>query len=321
MPRGPTPFQLGAPGMRVAANGGRVGLEQQPLPRSLEKCPDRGRLLISCPDRPGVVATVSRFLLDRGANLVHLDQHTANPDGGHFSMRVEFDLPDLERMTPELRKDFTAVAEPFGMEWRLVYTCRRKRVAIFASREEHCLEELLWRWEAGDLRADIVMVVSNHPDLEAVVAGRDIPFYYVPVMPNRKQEAEQAQLALLEGRADLVVLARYMQILSGDFVRHWPNRIINIHPSFLPAFPGPQAYEQAYRRGVKLIGATAHYVAEELDAGPIIDQEVQRVCHRCSVQDLKCLGRYVERTVLARAVSWHIEDQVVVKGNRTMVLA
>lgn len=281
----------------------------------------RGRLLISCPDRPGIVAAVSQFFFARGANIVHSDQHTTDPVGGLFLMRVEFDLPGLEERGPELEAEFGAVAARFQMEWRLAYAARPRRLAIFVSKEEHCLLELLWQRRAGDLRAEIAMVISNHPDLQESVAAWGIPFHHVPVTPDTKAEAERTQLSLLEGRADLVVLARYMQIISGEFIRHWPNRIINIHHSFLPAFIGARPYDQAYQRGVKLIGATAHYVTEDLDAGPIIEQDVARVDHRHAVPDLKRIGRHMERVVLARAVAWHVEDRILVHKNKTVVFA
>ena len=289
--------------------------------RDTDQYVDRGRLLISCPDRSGIVAAVSRFLFEQGANIVHSDQHSTAPEGGVFFMRTDFALADLERRGPELERDFASVAERFCMEWRFAYARRLKRLAIFVSREEHCLLELLWQHRAGDLRAEIALVVSNHRDLEREVAPWNIPFYHVPVPAGRKEEAEREQLALLEGRADVVVLARYMQILSGDFIARWPNRIINIHHSFLPAFVGARPYDQAYRHGVKLIGATAHYVTEELDAGPIIEQDVERVDHRHSVEDLKRIGRSIERVVLARAVSWHVEDRILIHENKTVVFA
>ncbi len=282
---------------------------------------DIGCLLISCPDRPGIVAAVSRFLFEQGANIIDSDQHSTDPTGGTFFMRVEFQLPELIKCGAALERAFAQIAAPFTMAWRLAYAGRVKRLALFVSKGEHALFELLWRRRAGDLRAEIAMVISNHPDLERTVAAWEIPFHYIPVEKNKKQEAEAKQLALMEGKIDLVVLARYMQIISPDFIRHYPNRIINIHHSFLPAFVGADPYSRAYERGVKLIGATAHYVTEALDAGPIIEQDVQRVDHRQGVEDLRRIGRYVERMVLARAVSWHVEDRVLVHGNKTVVFS
>jgi formyltetrahydrofolate deformylase len=281
--------------------------------------PERGRLLISCPDRPGIIAAVSRFLYDHGANIVHSDQHSTAPVGGRFFMRTEFDLPDLSRRQPELEREFQSVADTFAMDWRIRSTAVPTRLAVFVSRADHCLLELLWQRQAGDLTATIEMVVSNHADLEPTATGWGVPFYHVPVEPDRKTEAERTQLGLLEGRVDAVVLARYMQILSPGFVARWRGRLINIHHSFLPAFAGARPYEQAHRRGVKLIGATAHYVTEELDAGPIIEQGVERVDHGDTPEDLRRIGRSIERHVLARAVSWHVEDRILLHGNRTVV--
>ncbi len=280
---------------------------------------ERGRMLVSCPDRPGIVAAVSAFLFAQGANIVEADQHSTDPRGGSFFMRVEFDLPDLAARRADLAGAFAPVAARFSMDWRLAPALPRRRLAIFVSRESHCLVELLWRWRAGELPADIAMVVSNHPDLRATVEPFGIPFHHVPVAADARPAAEARQLALLDGAADVVVLARYMQILSPAFVDRHPGRIINIHHSFLPAFAGSDPYRQAHQRGVKIIGATAHYVTAELDAGPIIEQDVQRVSHRDDTDSLRRIGRQIERVVLARAVTWHLEDRVLVHGNRTVV--
>lgn len=284
--------------------------------------PNRARLLIDCPDREGIVAAVSLFLYQQGANIVHSDQHTTDPAGGAFFMRIEFDLPQLGERLVGLKAAFAPIAERFEMNWHLSVADALKRVAIFASKEDHCPLELLWRWKSGDLPAEIAMVVANHRDLQADVEAYGVPFHYVPITRETKTEAEAAQLALVEeGQIDLVVLARYMQIVSPEFIRHFPNRIINIHHSFLPAFVGAKPYAQAYERGVKLIGATAHYVTADLDAGPIIEQDVHRVDHRNDVADLRRIGRNIEREVLARAVAWHLEDRVLVHGNKTVVFA
>lgn len=280
----------------------------------------RGRLLISCPDRPGIVAAVSQFLFEHGANLVDSDQHTTDPEAGMFFMRLEFDLPAQEGVLAELDKDLEPLRQRFAMQARLFQADRPKRMAIFVSKQDHCLLELLWQWRAGDLRAEITQVVSNHADVAPLVAPYGIPFHHVPVTADTKREAEARATALVRD-AEVVVLARYMQILSADFVATFPNRIINIHHSFLPAFIGANPYAQAYARGVKRIGATAHYVTADLDAGPIIEQDVQRVGHKDDVEDLKRIGRQVERTVLARAVAWHLEDRVLVHGNKTVVFA
>ncbi|UFJ43359.1 formyltetrahydrofolate deformylase [Brevibacillus humidisoli] len=280
---------------------------------------DRGRMLITCPDRPGIVSAVSQFLFSHGANIAESDQYSSDPEGGRFFMRIEFDLPELEWRCEELKADFRQIADTFQMEWSIVEAKKRKRIAIFVSKEDHCLLELLWQWKSGMLHADIEMVVSNHPDMQQLVESFGIPYHHIPVTKDTKQEAERQQLELLQGKVDLIVLARYMQILSPRFLEDHPNGIINIHHSFLPAFVGAKPYEQAYRRGVKLIGATAHYVTEELDAGPIIEQDVQRVTHRYDVEALKQIGRQIERTVLARAVGWHLEDRVLVYQNKTVV--
>jgi len=281
---------------------------------------DVGRLLISCPDRPGVVATVSHFLFDHGANIIHADQHSTERGHGTFLTRIEFQLPNLEAQLPDLEQTFKQIAGRFGMEWRLASAAHKKRLAIFVSRQEHALLELLWQHRAGDLKADLALVISNHPTHKALVERQGIPYVHIPVTSGTKAQAEQEQLRLLdEYRVDAVVLARYMQVLSPRFLQHYPARIINIHHSFLPAFVGANPYQAAYDRGVKLIGATAHYVTEELDAGPIIEQDVRRIDHRHDPDDLRRLGRYIERVVLARAVGWHCEDRVLLHGNKTIV--
>ncbi|WP_338552624.1 formyltetrahydrofolate deformylase [Paenibacillus sp. KS-LC4] len=279
----------------------------------------RARMLISCPDRSGIVAAVSHFLHEHGANIVQSDQYTMNPEGGMFFIRFEFDLTDLEQELPVLVEDFARVADRFDMKWHTFRASRKKRLAIFVSKEDHCLMELLWQWKAGDLDADIAMVVSNHPDMREMVEGFGIPYHHIPITADTKAEAERKQMEVVADKADIIVLARYMQIISPKFIEQFPNRIINIHHSFLPAFVGGKPYAQAYQRGVKIIGATAHYVTEELDGGPIIEQDVQRVSHRDNVDDLKRIGRTIERVVLARAVKWHIEDRIIVHHNKTVV--
>jgi formyltetrahydrofolate deformylase len=278
----------------------------------------RARMLISCPDKAGIVAAVSQFLYEQGANIVQSDQYTMDPEGGMFFMRIEFDLQDLEQRLASLQEDFTRVADRFLMRWSIFRAARRKRIAIFVSKEDHCLVELLWQWQAGDLDAEISMVISNHDDMRKLVESFGIPYHYVPVTAETKAEAEQKQRELTAGKIDLIVLARYMQIVSPKFIEQYHNRIINIHHSFLPAFVGGKPYQQAYNRGVKLIGATAHYVTEELDGGPIIEQDVQRVSHRDNVNELKRMGRHIERIVLARAVKWHVEDRLLVYQNKTV---
>lgn len=280
------------------------------------------RLLITCPDRPGIVSAVTAFLYNHGANITALDQHSSDPEGGTFFMRLEFQTPHLDVSRGVLEATFQrAVAERFEMDWRLAYAADIKRVAILVSKHDHVLLELLWRVSRQELPCRITQVISNHPDLEEAVGHFGVPFHHVPVTRETKPQAEARILELLGGETDLVVLARYMQILTGDFVARYPNRIINIHHSFLPAFAGADPYRQAFERGVKLIGATAHYVTEELDQGPIIDQDVMRVSHRHSAAQMKELGMNVERLVLARAVKWHLEDRILVCGNRTVVFA
>lgn len=284
-----------------------------------QKNKDRARMLISCPDRAGIVAAVSSFLFQQGANIVQSDQYTTDPETGRFFMRIEFDVVNLEARCEEINQAFRPIAESFDMTWSLVEAKKRKKMAIFVSKEDHCLLELLWQWKSGALHTDIEMVISNHDDMRETVESFGIRYHHIPVTKETKEAAEAQQLSVLKRGVDVIVLARYMQILSPRFLEDYKNRIINIHHSFLPAFVGAKPYEQAYRRGVKLIGATAHYVTEELDAGPIIEQGVQRVTHQEDVEALKQLGRQVERTVLARAVDWHLEDRVLVYGNKTIV--
>lgn len=280
-----------------------------------------GRLLVSCPDRPGIIAAISTFLFERGANIVHSDQHSTDPTGGRFFIRVEFALPDLANRISCLQGDFAPIAERYEMDWYINHSGEAKRIAVFASREDHGLLELLWQQRAGDLQADIAMVISNHAETGRVVESWDVPFHHIPVTPNTKEDAEQQQSELTTGKVDLIVLARYMQVLSPTFVNQWQNRIINIHHSFLPAFVGANPYAQASERGVKLIGATSHYVTSDLDAGPIIEQDVFRVDHRHTTRDLRRIGRQIERAVLARAVTWHVEDRILVDNNKTVVFA
>jgi formyltetrahydrofolate deformylase len=282
----------------------------------------RAILLVRCPDRPGIIAAISAFLFRHGANIIDFEQHSTDDEGGVYFTRLEFQTGKIDLTLEELQHAFALdVARPHGMDWRLAQSSQRKRVAVLVSRHDHAMLELLWTWKRGDLRADVAQVISNHPDLRGAVEGFGVPFVHVPNDKDRRDQAEREMLALLEGKADLVVLARYMQIVSGDFVARFKDRLINIHHSFLPAFAGADPYRQAYDRGVKIVGATAHYVTEALDAGPIIEQDVGRVSHRDEVEDLKSLGRDLERRVLARAVRWHCEDRIIVHGNKTVVFA
>jgi len=274
------------------------------------------RLLLACPDRPGLIAAVSGFLADAGLNIVDADQHSSNE--GRFFMRMVFEAP-AEGDREELRRRFESeVASRFQMEHRFAESEERKRVAIMVSREDHCLSDLLWRWRSGELGADVVGVLSNHGEHAGQVEQLGLPFHHVPVDPEARGEAEDRALELI-GDVDLLVLARYMQILSAGFLERLGAPAINIHHSFLPAFVGADPYGRAHERGVKLIGATAHYVTEELDAGPIIDQDVTRVSHRDEIGDLERIGRDIERLVLARAVKAHLEDRVLLDGARTIV--
>lgn len=280
------------------------------------------RLLVSCPDRAGIVAAVSSLLAEWGANIISSDQHTSDPFGGRFLMRMEFVPAGGEPMDIDpVREDFRRrVAEPFGMEWRLSPGLPHRRMAILVSREDHCLLDLLWRRRRGDLPGEVVLVAGNHTDCEGDAARFGVPFHHVPVPVGGKQRAEQQLLEILTGAGvELVVLARYMQILSADFLEGVGAPVINIHHSFLPAFSGADPYRRALERGVKIIGATAHYATEELDAGPIIEQDIERVDHRHTVAALTEVGRDIERRVLARAVRRHLEDRVLVYENRTVV--
>lgn len=277
------------------------------------------RLLITCPDRPGIVSAVSNFLFQHGANITALDQHSTEAEGGTYFMRLEFQTPHLDLPRHILDEAFAeAVAKPYQMKWRISYAQDLKKVAILVSKYDHAMLELLWRWSRGALPCEISLIVSNHEDMRANAERFSVPYHVVNIDSKNKKESELLIQELVKS-CDLLVLARYMQILSADFVSQWPQKIINIHHSFLPAFVGANPYQQAYDKGVKLIGATAHYVTADLDQGPIIEQDVDRVSHRDSVHSLRDLGQDVERNVLARAVKWHLEDRVIVDGNKTIV--
>jgi formyltetrahydrofolate deformylase len=281
---------------------------------------DVGRLLLWCADRPGLVAAVSSFLAHSGANIVSLDQHATEQSGGTFMQRTIFHLPGLKAARDSLEREFAEqVASRFDMGFRLTEAAKSKRVAILVSKEDHCLLDLLWRNRRGELDMSVSMVISNHPDLADAVRPFGVPFLHVPAARDIQAEAERRQVDLLRGNVDLVVLARYMQILSQGFLTDVGAPLINIHHSFLPAFIGAAPYRRAKERGVKLVGATAHYVTEELDDGPIIEQDVVRVDHRHSVEDLARLGADVERMVLSRAVLWHCQDRIIRFGNQTVV--
>jgi formyltetrahydrofolate deformylase len=274
------------------------------------------RLLLACPDRPGLIAAVSGFLAEQGLNIVDADQHSTAE--GRFFMRMVFDSPAQERRAELERRFAEALARPFEMEHRFAESSYRKRVAVMVSSEDHCLSDLLWRWRNDELGGELVCVLSNHADHAEQVGSVGLPFHHVPVEADNREAAERRALELI-GEVDLLVLARYMQILSEDFLAALGCPAINIHHSFLPAFVGADPYHRAHERGVKLIGATAHYVTAELDAGPIIDQDVTRVGHGDEVSDLVRIGRDIERLVLARAVTAHLDDRVLLDGERTVV--
>ena len=281
---------------------------------------DIGRLLLRCDDRPGLVAAITTFLAEAGANIVSLDQHSTQQTGGIFMQRTIFHLPGLAAAREDLEREFNVlVAAPFGIDYRLSEVAKPKRVALMASVEDHCLLDLLWRNRRGELDVSVVMVIANHPELADQVRPFGVPFIHIPATRDIRDQAEQRQLDLLRGNVDLVVLARYMQILTPTFLEGVGCPLINIHHSFLPAFIGAAPYRRAKERGVKLVGATAHYVTADLDEGPIIEQDVVRVDHRHDVEDLVRLGADVERAVLSRAVQWHCEDRVIRYGNQTVV--
>jgi formyltetrahydrofolate deformylase len=301
----------------------QVKIPRGPLVVSFPVCgtgKDIGRLVLRCPDQHGLVAAVSSFLAQAGANIISLDQHSTEQEGGMFMQRTVFHLSGLTAARHDLDRDFGEhVASRFHTDFRLTETSKPKRVAIMASRDDHCLLDLLWRNRRGELDMSVVMVIANHPDLADQVRPFGVPFLYMPATKDIRTDAEQSQLGVLRGNVDLVVLARYMQILTGRFLAEVGCPVINIHHSFLPAFIGAAPHRRAQERGVKLIGATAHYVTEALDEGPIIEQDVVRVGHRHTVDDLRRLGADVERAVLSRAVLWHCEDRIVQHGNRTVV--
>ncbi|SDB98156.1 formyltetrahydrofolate deformylase [Acinetobacter boissieri] len=277
------------------------------------------RLLITCEDKAGIVQAVSSFLYHQGANITALDQYATEAQGGRYFMRVEFEIEHLQTKKDGLVETFQAnVAGRYDMQWRLACVSDLKKVGILVSRVDHALLELLWRHARGLLPCEITHVVSNHDTLKVAVEQFGIPFTVVAVNKDNKVEAEAEIHKIMQGN-DLLVLARYMQILSADFVEKWPMQVINIHHSFLPAFVGANPYKQAYEKGVKLIGATAHYVTADLDQGPIIEQDVERVSHEYSVEQLRELGQDVERNVLARAVRSHLEDRIIVDGHKTVV--
>lgn len=279
------------------------------------------RLVVSCPDRVGIVARVSGFIASHGGSITEANQHS-DLATGRFFMRYEIQADSVSLTAEELRQAFMPIADEFEMRWALSDTALRKRVVLMVSRASHCLVDLLYRWTAGELDCDIVGVISNHDDLRKLAQWHDIPFHHVPVSPDAKAAAFDEIERLVDSlNADSVVLARYMQILPPRLCQRYAGRIINIHHSFLPSFAGAKPYHQAYDRGVKLIGATCHYVTDELDAGPIIEQDIHRVSHCHDADDLVRFGRDVEKAVLARGLRWHLQDRVLIHGNKTVVFA
>lgn len=276
-------------------------------------------LLITCPDARGIVAAIADFLYQHNANILHADQHQ-DAENNLFLMRVEWDLAGFDLSQAQFDATFSPIAQKFAMQWQLKLSQQRTRVAVMVSQYDHCLADLLHRYKSGELDCEIPLIISNHRDTEGLAKFYGIDFHHIVVNKDNKAQAEAAQFRLFdEYKIDLIVLARYMQILSTDFVARYPQRIINIHHSFLPAFIGARPYHRAFERGVKLIGATSHYVTEDLDEGPIIEQDIARVSHRDQVEDLIQKGRDLERVVLSRAVRWHIENRILLYANKTVI--
>ena len=280
-----------------------------------------GTLLLSCPDQRGLVARIAQFIFTRGGNIIDLDEHV-DTNEGLFFLRVSWNMTGFALSGDEVSNEFQPMAEEFQAQWtiKLSRTQDRRRLAIFVSKYDHCLQEILWRHELGEFQADISLIVSNHTDLKSLADLHHVPFHVFPINKENKLEQEQRELSLLKNEnIDTVILARYMQVLSPTFVAEYPNRVVNIHHSFLPAFAGGNPYKQAYERGVKIIGATSHYVTDNLDEGPIIEQDIIRISHKDTLADLIRKGRDLERMVLARALRLHLQDRILVYGNKTVV--
>ena len=276
-------------------------------------------LLLSCPDQIGLVARISKFIADHGWNIIDIDEHV-DIDDDTFFIRASWNLDGTSMSTKQLKEAFVPLGIELNANWEINFRHRKQRTAIFVSKYDHCLHEILWRYSLGEFNIEIPLIISNHPELESLATHYNIPYYIFPINKANKREQEEKQLALLnKHRVDSIVLARYMQILSEDFVDRFPNRIINIHHSFLPAFVGANPYKQAYQRGVKIIGATSHYVTEKLDQGPIIEQDITRISHRDKLDDLIRKGRDLERLVLARALQYDSENRVLVHGKKTII--
>lgn len=276
-------------------------------------------LILSCTDQKGLVAKISQFLYQRDANIIDLDEHV-DKNEKMFFIRIEWELNGQANLTEEFIGEFKKLADDIGANWEIKLNEIKKRLAIFVSKYDHCLVEILWRYSNNELHAEIPLIISNHPDLEQIARQYNIPFYCFPITKENKRQQEKKELELLkENNIESIILARYMQILSPEFIAHYPNNIINIHHSFLPAFSGADPYKKAYERGVKLIGATSHYVTEELDEGPIIEQDVIRISHKDSLKDLIRKGRDLERLVLARALDLHVNNRVLQYGKKTII--
>lgn len=279
----------------------------------------RAILLFSCPDQKGLVSMISGFIAQYGGNIISLHEHVDSFDGTFF-LRVVWDMEGFDIPEDELDNAFHPVGKKFEANWNILFTGRKLRIAVMVSKYEHCLQELLWRQRLSESAYEIPLIISNHPDLEPMANYHQIPYHLFPITKENKEKQEKSELKLLnDNNIDAIVLARYMQVLTHSFVDQYPNRIINIHHSFLPAFMGRSPYKQAYDRGVKIIGATSHYVTEDLDEGPIIEQDIIRISHRDSVEDLKRRGRDLERIVLAKAVNFHAEHRILVNGKKTVV--
>ena len=276
-------------------------------------------LLLTCPDRVGLVARISHFVFERGGNILDLDEHV-DPEEKDFSIRVAWDMKNFSISPEELKEAVLPLAKEFKASWEIKYLEHKSKVAIFVSKYDHCLQDILWRYKMGEYQIEIPLIISNHSDLKSLAKHYNIPFFHFPITKENKKEQEKKELKLLaEHHIDTIVLARYMQILSNEFVKKYPNNIINIHHSFLPAFIGANPYKQAYQRGVKIIGGTSHYVTAELDEGPIIAQDIIRISHKDTLKDLILKGRDLERLVLARALQYHFEHRVLVKGIKTVI--
>jgi len=275
--------------------------------------------LISCPDRPGLVSRISHFIFELGGNILDLNQHVETEEQ-YFSMRIEWEMKDKSISKSEINKQFKALGDEFSAEWKINFKDRKKRVAIFVSKYDHCLQEILWRYSLCEYDIEIPLIISNHPDLGSLAEHYSIPFHVFEITKENKPAREKQELQLLtDNNIDTIVLARYMQIISPILINEFSNKIINIHHSFLPAFIGGNPYKQAFERGVKIIGATSHYATENLDEGPIIEQDIIRISHKDSTGDLKRKGRDLERLVLARALQYHFEDRVLVRDKKTII--